>query len=115
MDDTARSIGDREDAEHEKRAPQPTATSSPSIAEFTIRRESTCCRGVFRKPVKERQPTQRQRSPRPKRRTSWLGDTRDSVLDKAQQMARTTAARAQEAAAVLAGDAASRMVGGTPE
>jgi hypothetical protein len=53
--------------------------------------------------------------PETEKENEWLGETRDSVLDKAQQMARTTAARAQEAAADLAGDAASRMVGGTPE
>ena len=53
--------------------------------------------------------------PETEKENEWLGETRDSMLDKAQEMARTTASRAQEAAADLAGDAASRLVGGTAE
>ena len=53
--------------------------------------------------------------PETEKENEWLGETRDAMLDKAQQMGRGTAARAQEAAADLAGDAASRLVGGTPE
>jgi len=45
----------------------------------------------------------------------WLGETRDSMVDKAQQMARDATNRAQDAAADLVTDAASRIVGGKSE
>lgn len=45
----------------------------------------------------------------------WLGETRDSMVDKAQQMARDATNRAQDAAADLVTDAASRIVSGKSE
>jgi len=45
----------------------------------------------------------------------WLGETRDSMLDKAQDLARTATSRAQDAAADLVSDAATRIVGGKSE
>jgi hypothetical protein len=53
--------------------------------------------------------------PETQRENDWLGDTRDSMLDKAQEVARNTAARAQETAADLAGEAAGRIVGAKSE
>jgi hypothetical protein len=44
-----------------------------------------------------------------------LGETRDALTDKAQQMAREATSRAQDAAADLVSDAASRIVGGKTE
>ena len=44
-----------------------------------------------------------------------LGEARDSMLDRAQEMARNVGARAQETAADLAGEAASRIVSGKQE
>jgi hypothetical protein len=53
--------------------------------------------------------------PETQRENEWLGETRDSMLDKAQELARNTAARAQETAGELVGEAASRIVGGNAE
>jgi hypothetical protein len=53
--------------------------------------------------------------PETERENELLGDTRDSMLDRAQQMARTAASRAQDVATDLAGEAARRLVTGPPE
>jgi len=53
--------------------------------------------------------------PESERENEWLGETRDSVVDKAQQMAKDATSRAQDAAADLVTDAASKIVGGTSE
>lgn len=50
--------------------------------------------------------------PETERENDLLGEARDSVVDKAQDMARTATSRAQEAATDLVSDAASRIVGG---
>jgi hypothetical protein len=53
--------------------------------------------------------------PETERENEMLGETRDSMVDKAQQMARDATSRAQDAAADLVTDAASRIVGGKTE
>jgi hypothetical protein len=53
--------------------------------------------------------------PETERENELLGETRDSMLDKAQDLARTATSRAQDAAADLVSDAASRIVGGKSE
>jgi hypothetical protein len=53
--------------------------------------------------------------PETERENELLGEARDSMVDRAQEMARSAAARAQETAANLAGEAASRIVSGTQE
>ena len=50
--------------------------------------------------------------PETERENEMLGEARDSMIDKAQDMARTATSRAQEAATDLVSDAASRIVGG---
>ena len=53
--------------------------------------------------------------PETERENELLGETRDSMVDRAQEMARNAASRAQDAAADLAGEAANRIVGGKTE
>jgi len=53
--------------------------------------------------------------PETERENEWLGETRDSLVDKAQQMAQDATNRAQDAAADLVSDAASKIVGGKSE
>lgn len=53
--------------------------------------------------------------PETERENEMLGETRDAMLDKAQEVARTATSRAQDAAADLVGDAASRIVTGKTE
>jgi len=53
--------------------------------------------------------------PETERENEMLGETRDSVLDKAQEMAQTATARAQDAAADLVSDAARTIVSGKKE
>lgn len=53
--------------------------------------------------------------PESERENEWLGETRDSLVDKAQQMAKDATNRAQDAAADLVTDAASKIVSGTSE
>jgi hypothetical protein len=51
--------------------------------------------------------------PETERENEWLGETRDSVLDKAQDMARTAVSRAQEAIGDV-GEVAGRVFGAKP-
>lgn len=53
--------------------------------------------------------------PETERENELLGEARDSMLERAQELARSAATRAQDSAAELAGEAASRIVGGTNE
>jgi hypothetical protein len=53
--------------------------------------------------------------PETEKENELLGETRDSVMDKAQQMAKTATSRAQDAAADLVSDAATKIVSGTNE
>jgi hypothetical protein len=53
--------------------------------------------------------------PETERENELLGDARDSMIDRAQQMARTAASQAQETAAEIAGETASRLVSGKQE
>jgi hypothetical protein len=50
--------------------------------------------------------------PETERENELLGETRDSMVDKAQEVARTATTRVQDAAGDLVADAASRFVGG---
>lgn len=50
--------------------------------------------------------------PETERENEWMGEARDSMVDRAQEMAQKAAATAQDAAADLAGEAASRVVKG---
>ena len=49
--------------------------------------------------------------PETERENEWLGETRDNVLEKAQDAARTAATRAQEAVGDAAGEVAKKVVG----
>jgi hypothetical protein len=49
--------------------------------------------------------------PETERENEWLGETRDNVLEKAQDAARTAASRAQEAVGDAAGEVAKKVVG----
>ena len=51
--------------------------------------------------------------PETERENELLGEARDSMLERAQEMARSAATRAQDTAADLVGDATSRIVGGS--
>jgi hypothetical protein len=42
----------------------------------------------------------------------WMGEARDSVLERAEDMARTAASRVQDAAGEMAGEVASRIISG---
>lgn len=53
--------------------------------------------------------------PETERENELLGEARDSMIDKAQDMASTAASRAQDAASDLAGEAAKRIIGGKTE
>jgi hypothetical protein len=53
--------------------------------------------------------------PETERENELMGEARDSMVDRAQDMANTAASRAQEVAGDLAGEAASRMVKGSGE
>jgi len=53
--------------------------------------------------------------PETEKENEWMGETRDSMVDRAQEAARNAASRVQETAKDLAGDAASRIVGGKTE
>ena len=50
--------------------------------------------------------------PETERENEWLGETRDTVVDRAQEMARKTATSVQEAAGDMAGDVVQRVVSG---
>jgi len=53
--------------------------------------------------------------PETERENEWMGEARDSMVDRAQEMAKNAASTAQDAAADLAGEAASRVVKGATE
>jgi hypothetical protein len=53
--------------------------------------------------------------PETERENELLGEARDNMIEKAQDMANTAAARAQDAASDLAGEAAKRIIGGKTE
>lgn len=50
--------------------------------------------------------------PETERENEWMGEARDTVLDRAQDMARTAASKAQETAGDVVGEIASRVVKG---
>jgi len=50
--------------------------------------------------------------PETERENEWMGEARDSMVDRAQEMAQKAASAAQDTAADLAGEAASRVVKG---
>jgi hypothetical protein len=50
--------------------------------------------------------------PETERENEWLGETRDNVVDKAQDMARNVATRAQEAVGDAAGEVTKKVVTG---
>jgi ElaB/YqjD/DUF883 family membrane-anchored ribosome-binding protein len=53
--------------------------------------------------------------PETDREREWMGDTRDTIVDRAQEMAKQAASRVQDAAGEVAGDIASRAVTGKDE
>jgi hypothetical protein len=53
--------------------------------------------------------------PETERENELLGETRDSMVDRAQELARNAASRAQDVAGDLAGEAASRIVKGSDQ
>lgn len=53
--------------------------------------------------------------PETERENEWMGEARDTMVDRAQEMAEKAASTAQDTAADLAGEAASRIVKGATE
>jgi ElaB/YqjD/DUF883 family membrane-anchored ribosome-binding protein len=53
--------------------------------------------------------------PETEQEREWMGDTRDTLMDRAQEMAKSAASRVQEAAGDVAGEVASRAVTGKDE
>jgi len=51
-------------------------------------------------------------APETESENEWMGEARETVLDRAQDMARTAATRVQDAAGEMVGEVASRIISG---